>query len=215
MRIDPDNAVLALFNKVFDVLYVTLLFVLCCVPVVTAGASFTAMYSTMLALVTDGCSGVTEKFFSAFKENFRTATKLWGVILPAGLVLFLDIFACWGWAEESTVFLYVLKGLTVFALVMYLAITAYSFSGLAAHYVTFRQCMSNAFIWTLAHPLISLGVVALAGLMLAACAIVWFYAFFVIAPAMYYQTKLLLRAILPERAKELQKKTRNGEIYYE
>lgn len=214
MRINPDNAVLNLFNKVFDVLYTTLLFLICCVPVVTAGASFTAMYSTMLSLVRDSCSGVTAKFFSAFKENFAIATKIWCVILPAGVILFLDIFACWGYAEESTVFLYCIKGFTIFALVMYLSITAYAFSGLAAYHVTFRQAMNNAFIWTLAHPLLSLAVVGLALLMIAACIMTWFYAFFVIAPAFYYQSSIILRSILPEEAEKLKKQPENQETYY-
>ena len=40
-----------ILSKIADLLWLNLLTILCCVPVITAGASITAMYSVTLAMV--------------------------------------------------------------------------------------------------------------------------------------------------------------------
>ena len=64
-------------NKVADLLILNLVTLLMCVPLVTAGASLTAMHYVLLKMVRGEEGYIVPSFFRSFKRNFRQATVLW------------------------------------------------------------------------------------------------------------------------------------------
>ena len=64
-----------------DIIYIGILWLLCCLPVITIGASSTAMYYTMVKSVRHGRGHVSREFFGAFRRNFKAATLAWLVFL--------------------------------------------------------------------------------------------------------------------------------------
>ena len=64
-----------------DIMYIGILWLLCCLPVITIGASSTAMYYTMVKSVRHGRGHVSREFFGAFRRNFKAATLAWLVFL--------------------------------------------------------------------------------------------------------------------------------------
>ena len=70
--------------------WLNLLWFICSLPIVTIGASTTALYSVMLKVADDDDSRTTTRFFKAFKENFPQATRLWLLMLGVGIILGLD-----------------------------------------------------------------------------------------------------------------------------
>ena len=94
MRINLDGPILSTLTRIFDCLVATVLFVLCCLPVFTVGASLSAMYATMIRIAGDGCSSTAGFFFSTFRDNFKQATALWLPVALAGLVVAADIVVC-------------------------------------------------------------------------------------------------------------------------
>ena len=195
MRIDPDNSILVGMQTVFDVLAATFFFLLCSLPLVTAGASLIAAYDTMAAIAGKRCGGVTRKFFASFRENLWPGCKITVLAAGAGLVLWLDIYACWGRGLAASPLLAAMRGLTVFALAVWLAFLTYLCAGTARYIVTTRQALHNALYWTIGHPLLTLGIVLLWAVMALAVWVVWFYAFVVIAAGLYGQALLLRRAM--------------------
>jgi len=83
-------------EKVGDLLLVNLLFVVCSLPVVTMGASATAMYY-VLGRIRRHEGTVTKDFFRSFRENFRQATLYWGVLLLVALALYWNFRLISGW----------------------------------------------------------------------------------------------------------------------
>jgi len=72
-----------------NLLWMNLLWLLCCLPVVTAGASTAALYRMMFNL-RDYKSCRTGDFFRAFASNFRKATLCWLLfLLMAGALLMM------------------------------------------------------------------------------------------------------------------------------
>ncbi|MCR5546454.1 MAG: YesL family protein [Lachnospiraceae bacterium] len=86
-----DNPFIRFLNKVTDLLLLNILFIVCCLPIFTIGASISALYSVSLYSVRYGDGYVWKNFFAAFKKNFKQATLAWLVMLLALVVLFLDI----------------------------------------------------------------------------------------------------------------------------
>ena len=67
--------------------YLNLLWFVCCIPIVTIGASTTALYYASLKIARGEDHGVARLFFRSFRENFRQSTVLWLILLAVGLLL--------------------------------------------------------------------------------------------------------------------------------
>lgn len=90
----PDSPVMNFLSTVADLILVNLLFIICCIPVVTIGASYTAKYYVSMKIIRGEGSGVIVPFFKSFARNFKQATIIWLIQLVAVAVIFLD----WRWA---------------------------------------------------------------------------------------------------------------------
>jgi uncharacterized membrane protein YesL len=64
----------------------SVVWLLCCVPVVTAGAATAALYRMMFNMKEDKVCDL-KAYFRAFRSNFRKATVLW--LIMAGILAFL------------------------------------------------------------------------------------------------------------------------------
>lgn len=89
---DHENGFWRGMSKAADVVCLNLLFMICCLPIVTIGASAAAFYSNMMKLVQSEESYILRGFFDAFKENFKKATLIWLIMLFLGAFLIMDIY---------------------------------------------------------------------------------------------------------------------------
>lgn len=87
---DMDNPVMRALSRMADLMILNLLALVCCLPVVTAGASLTAMYYVELKWVRKEEGYIVKPFFQQFKANFRQATGEWLIILLVGFILYVD-----------------------------------------------------------------------------------------------------------------------------
>ena len=65
-----DNIIIRVLTRVFDFIVLNVLWVLCSVPIITIGASTTALYSMMLKIVANEEGYIIRGFFEDFKKNF-------------------------------------------------------------------------------------------------------------------------------------------------
>ena len=77
-------------SQLSDLVILNLLTLLCCVPVVTAGASFAAMHYCLIRMHEGTDGSIPQLFFREFKGNFKKATCSWLLLLAIALVLFID-----------------------------------------------------------------------------------------------------------------------------
>ena len=85
-----DNVIVRALNKICDMVCLNVLWLISCIPVVTIGASTTALYTVMLKLVKNEEGYILRGFFKAFRSNFRQSTVIWLIILALGLVCWID-----------------------------------------------------------------------------------------------------------------------------
>ena len=79
-----------------------ILWFLCCIPIVTIGASTTALYYTSLKIVRGEDRALTRMFFRSFRENFRQSTALWLILLAVGGLLASDGYIVYHLRASST-----------------------------------------------------------------------------------------------------------------
>lgn len=85
-----DSPLLRALNKVADLIWLNILFIVCCIPVFTLGAALSAMYSVTLKMTANEEGSISQCFFKAFRQNFKQATILWLILLGFALVIILD-----------------------------------------------------------------------------------------------------------------------------
>lgn len=91
MNVAPDSKLMAFCGKLVDLTRINLLWLVCCLPLFTIGASTTAMLTTLYAFRSAEPCG-TRAFFSAFRKSFPKATALWLLLAFFGAMLALDYY---------------------------------------------------------------------------------------------------------------------------
>ncbi len=86
---DLESPLMQMLTKVGDMILVNVLFILSCLPVVTAGAALAAMQKVTQDILHDNEKGLWKTYIRAFGSNFKQATISWLLI-----VLFLVSIAC-------------------------------------------------------------------------------------------------------------------------
>ena len=87
---NPDSKFMIYGGRFADMMWLNVLFLCFTVPVITAGASYTAMHSVLLKIYWGEEYSVTKDFFYAFKKNLKQTTILWFLYLAVGLILCCD-----------------------------------------------------------------------------------------------------------------------------
>ena len=85
-----DNKFFTLMNRVADLIILNLLFLVCSLPIVTIGASSTALYYVTLKMARNEESYMFRSFLKSFKENFKQSTLIWIAMLLIGALLYTD-----------------------------------------------------------------------------------------------------------------------------
>lgn len=89
---DFDGPLIQFLNKMADIMWLNILTVICCIPVVTVGASFTAMHYVALKLVRNEEGYITRDFFRSFKQNFVQSTIMWLIMIAVAALLSGDYY---------------------------------------------------------------------------------------------------------------------------
>lgn len=88
-----ESKIGAVLTAVIEIVTAGLLWLLCSLPIVTLGASSTALYYAVVKCIRHERGGLTKSFFKAFRRDFRTATLIWLILLAAGVLFAADVRA--------------------------------------------------------------------------------------------------------------------------
>ena len=87
---DMENPLMRALSAICDLLVLNLLTAVCCLPVVTSGAAFTALCDQSLHYIRDESTGIIRPYFRSFHDNFKKGTLLGLIFLAAFAVFFVD-----------------------------------------------------------------------------------------------------------------------------
>lgn len=145
---DMDNKFFTFMSRVADLFLLNVLFVICCIPIVTMGASFTALFYVSMKMVRNEESYIIKDFFKSFKQNFKQATIINLIMLVLLFVLSLDLNIVRNMEGSLS------RPLTVVFLafaILYAFVFLYIYPVLAKFYNTTRNIFRNAFLMSIRH----------------------------------------------------------------
>lgn len=147
---NPDNKFFAFMGKVADLMILNLLCIVCCLPIVTAGASITALYYVTLKIARNEETYIARGFFHSFKENFKQATIIHLIMIVLGALLIFDLYFVRVLQPKSGVYK-AASYMFMAALVVYAMVLTYIYPILAKFYNTIRHTFQNAVLMSIRH----------------------------------------------------------------
>lgn len=146
-----DSGFSTLVRRVFGCLLLGVLWLVCCLPVVTVGAASCGLYYAVQKHIIKEEGELFGCYWQAFRENFRTATLSWLLLLAVGAFLGWDLAYFWQMMRAGShkgvlgAFIFIL--LLLWALgVMYVFPYITRFEG------SVKETLKNAFRLMLRHP---------------------------------------------------------------
>lgn len=132
-------------TKVADCIFVSMLWVIFCIPVFTIGASSAALYNTVHRVIRHNRDFVWSNFWRTFRQYFKKATIIWLIILfflILTTVLWLITYA----ARMAGSPLGVLNPMLFIPFVYIIGICHYMFTYIVRFDTTIKKSMKNASI---------------------------------------------------------------------
>lgn len=89
-----DSLIIRILSLLSDLLILHFLWILCCLPIVTIGASTTALYYAMMKRIDTDEGSIVSNFWFSLKINLKQSTILWSIELIVVIILLLDFRFC-------------------------------------------------------------------------------------------------------------------------
>ena len=160
---DPENTFWAFLTKLYTLAYVGFLWFVFSLPIITIGASTTALYAYTCDVVNKTEGYVWKTFYSVFKANFVKATKLWLFIVFFGLFLYFDAVLCL--KMSSLVGKILFFGVISFVFIFSLTVI-YIFPLLAYKELPIKELVRSSFVMSMGSLPISITLVVVQALFL-------------------------------------------------
>lgn len=135
-----DNPLFTFLGRICDIFLLHLLWIITSIPIITIGASTTALYYTAMKSVKLEEGYIAKRFFKSFKENFKQATIIWLILLVVGAVFAFDLYFAIANSKKLLTLIF-----TVMTCV-YLFIFFYAFPILARFSNTIKATLKNALL---------------------------------------------------------------------
>lgn len=193
-----DNPIFVALGRLADLMILNLIFIVTCIPVVTIGASCTAMSYVTLKFVKHEENYIVKSYFKSFKENFKQATIIWLICLAIIIVVGSDFLilssmgGLGGWMKIA------LAAVSIFMFMTYV----YIFPVLSRFVNTIVGTIKNSFIMAVVHffpttiLLVVIDVACVAVTFLNTYTIVWgtlFWIMFGFSTVSYLNSKFLVK----------------------
>lgn len=118
-----DSSFSRFMNLLFEILYVGILWIAGCLPIITAGASTTAAYYAMAKCVRHKTGYIGREYWHSFKENLRQMLVLTLLFVMICGVLAVDLYYVWHVQSKLNNALFVILTLVSFIVA---GLTAYA-----------------------------------------------------------------------------------------
>lgn len=145
--LNADSPLMRGLTKMWDLMILNLWTILGCLPVVTAGASLTAMHHVLLLMARDEEGAISREYKDSFKQNLKQGSLIGLLYLGSAVVIFLVYRALFSGNTGTTS---VSVALLTLAAAFVFATSLYAFPLLGRYENTIRGTLQNAATLTVA-----------------------------------------------------------------
>ena len=99
----PDNPLMITLNQITDVIFLSLFWLICCFPLVTAGASTAAMYDAVYHTFRKGEKHSWQRFVQSFRKNLKGSLLTSVIFLAILLGMATGLIRVWNSAVYGNI----------------------------------------------------------------------------------------------------------------
>ena len=146
-------------SMVGNLVILNLLWILTSIPIITIGASTTAMYAVVFKYADKSDDEVIKPYFKAFISNFKQSTLVWLPMCLMSALLVIDAYYLLSHTgDPATPYLWV----PFFVVWLVLAVgMSHMFPQIARYEVTTRTALHNTLLMSLLHMFQTIGIIGL------------------------------------------------------
>ena len=134
-----DNPVWNALGKIWDAAWLTILWLIGALPIITIGASTIAVCYVAQKMMKNEEGSVTKQFFASYKQNLKQSLLIWGILLLTAVILGVNL---WFYHYADTAFGKSFMIILIVFTYVFLMILHYIFSVTAR----FSNSVKNLFI---------------------------------------------------------------------
>lgn len=112
----PDSQLMITMSNITDCIFLSLFWLLCCIPVITLGASFAALYDATFRALRQGEKNSWKRFVHVLRTNWKTGIVPGFVVVLVMMIVGLGLIQFWNGAVAGSV------SMLLFAAVAFLAV---------------------------------------------------------------------------------------------
>ncbi|HHT88860.1 MAG TPA: YesL family protein [Clostridiales bacterium] len=177
-----DNPFFTALGKICDMIVLSLLYLIVCLPIITIGPASTALYYTVVKVIRRGRSYIFREFFKSFKLNFKRGAIVGAILTIIFVVLYFDLIFAYGISSPDNSTGSLMMGLFIGLTFLTVAFSVYVFPVLSRFDMTVKQLARAAAFMSLRHLLFTVLMILVNA---ASIIIVYiFFPFVFIAPAL-------------------------------
>ena len=147
-----DSPIIQSINKIVDCAILSIIWLIFSIPVITFGASTSALYYTVNKVISHNRSHVWREFWGSFKANFKQSTIVWLILLVFTYVLGVDCIFLYNMIKAGTVASWILAPFAVTALFVVMW-GIYAFAYIARFQAGLKVIMKNSAFFVIRHLL--------------------------------------------------------------
>lgn len=179
---DPENGFFSFISQIMDVVALSLLWLVCSLPLVTIGPATAALYYCVVKCVRRGENKVFANFKAAFRENLKTGMILTVILLPLAYLLLCGAWLMWLAAAGGDTFAGVMGGAYLLALFLPLGVLFIAFPLLSRFTYGVKDCLWTALQLTIRHFPSAILLVVINGTMIWVSLQFWLFFPFLLSP---------------------------------
>jgi uncharacterized membrane protein YesL len=145
-----DNGFFSFLSKVCDVIFLSILFIIFCIPIITIGPACTALYYATVKVIRRERGYVFREFFRSFKLNFKKGAIVGVLLTIVYIIVGFDLWAAYKALDGST-FRFAIFGVYLAITILALGFSVYVYPVLSRFDVTLRQLIKTVLIISLRH----------------------------------------------------------------
>ena len=138
-------------GKIFDMMVISVVYILICIPIITIGPATTALYYVVVKVIRRERGYVFREFFKSFKLNFKKGTLIGVLLTIVQLILIFDLYYAWNLLEIEPQKASILLGVFISLNLLSIGFSIYVFPMLSRFEMSFKQLIKGGIYMCLRH----------------------------------------------------------------
>ncbi len=162
-----DNPVFSFLGKAFDVIILSLIWIILCIPIVTIGPNNTAIYYVTVKVIRRERGYLFREYFKSFRLNFKRAFIIGLLLTVLYIIIGFDLIWAWNNVKSGGTMGSVFLGIFAATSFLVIGVSLYVFPILSRFDMTVKQLIKASAFMAIRHlpSTIAMVIITAAGIL--------------------------------------------------